>query len=148
MNRTQKERFALLNRLCGLGFTFEEAQALRRISMTLHRWHELECGTGEGQTSWSIERENGDGTGKPYMRVQYPTRDGYVDRKWRIADRESGALRRLARIVAARNAREASPVTPYVQGDCRGAALYVLREQDMLPGHSLDCIYSRGLAVA
>lgn len=116
--------------------------------MTLQRWHELECGTGDDKVTRSIERENDDGTGKPFMRVQYATGGGWVDRKWRIADREAGALRRLARIVAARNAREASPVTPYVQGDPRGAALYVLTEQDLAGGGSLHSVYYRGLAVA
>lgn len=34
----------------------EDAESLRRISMTLHRWHELECGDGNEHGSWSIER--------------------------------------------------------------------------------------------
>ena len=40
MRQTHQE-----NALLSLGFTTEEAARLRRISMTLHRWHELECGT-------------------------------------------------------------------------------------------------------
>ena len=34
--------------LRSLGFSNEEADKLRRISMTLRRWHELECGTDGG----------------------------------------------------------------------------------------------------
>lgn len=35
--------------LCSLGFTAEEARALRKISLTLRRWYELECGTDAGR---------------------------------------------------------------------------------------------------
>ena len=42
-----------LNTLQAAGFNYEDACALRRISMTPHRWHELECGTDRG----AIERE-------------------------------------------------------------------------------------------
>jgi hypothetical protein len=45
-----------LNRLQEAGFSFEDASALRRISMTLHRWHELECGDSNDYGSWAIER--------------------------------------------------------------------------------------------
>lgn len=44
------------NRLLALGFSFEEASTLRRISMTLHRWHEMECGDGNDYASWCIVR--------------------------------------------------------------------------------------------
>ena len=40
--------------LQSLGFTRDEGEKLRRISMTLQRWHELECGIDGG----CIEREN------------------------------------------------------------------------------------------
>src|SRR5229473_2010097 len=38
------------------GFSYDDATALRRISMTLHRWHELECGDGNQYGSWAIVR--------------------------------------------------------------------------------------------
>ena len=38
------------------GFSFEDAHALRRISMTLHRWFELECGDSNNHGSWAIVR--------------------------------------------------------------------------------------------
>ena len=109
MTRKEAERLTYQeNVLLELGFTSEEAEQLRRISRTLQRWHELECGTGDGQVSRGVERENDDGTGKPFMRVQYPTAAGYVDRRHPIPDRETGARKRLAAIlarVATRNSR-------------------------------------------
>ena len=45
-----------INRLQAAGFSYEDACALRRISMTLHRWHELECGDANNYASWSIVR--------------------------------------------------------------------------------------------
>ena len=54
-----KERMLVLERLGKLGIGYDEAQALRRISMTLQRWGELECGDGNDYCSWSIERDEG-----------------------------------------------------------------------------------------
>ena len=134
--------------LQNLGFTQIEAEKLRRISMTLQRWHGLECGTGEGQVSVSVERENADGTGKPYKRIQYPTANGYVDRRYPIADRETGARKRLLRIVNDRAQRVGKcDVLTYVQGDPRGAALYILRPGDIPKGMTADACYSRGICV-
>jgi hypothetical protein len=95
------------DRLRALGFTSDEATALRRSSLTLQRWHELECGTGEGQVSRSVERD--EVTGRPFMRVQYPTRHGWQDQRYPTPDRETGARKRLAAIVEARNARKGLP---------------------------------------
>lgn len=53
------------DQLRALGFTQQEADALRRISMTLHRWFELECGDSNSYASWAIERDEADD--KPYM---------------------------------------------------------------------------------
>ena len=48
-------------RLLKLGISYEHACQLRRISMTLRNWFELECGTGDERTTRSIERDdNGD----------------------------------------------------------------------------------------
>jgi hypothetical protein len=155
---TQKSKFELFTRLQRLGFTYEEAVALRRIEMTLQRWAEGECGTGDDRVSRCIERD--EKTDKPYMRVQYATAQGWCDSRYPIADREAGALRRLASIVAARNAREksgdlrrasaAGHVFAYHQTDPRGCALYLLtREQLTCDGKLLpiDQYYNRGLAV-
>lgn len=151
MNKRERERLtAQENALMALGFMPHEADTLRRISRTLHRWQELECGTDTG----CIERD--DATGRPYWVAQY--RDG--TRRWPVADRERGALRRLARIIAARNGRvpplsvvmlpdRAAPDTLayYIQPDPRGAALYILRPGDAPPGADAGACYTRGICV-
>jgi len=157
---TQKRKFELFARLARLGFTYDESAALRRIEMTLQRWAEAECGNGNDHGSWAIERD--ETSGKPYM-VHHHYMHGrgkdYTTRR-PIADREAGALRRLAAIVSARNARgnahdiNMTPYTPnsptfvvhYHQTDPRGCALYLLtREQ--LGADEISSIYTRGLAV-
>lgn len=162
---TQKSKFELFQRLQNLGFTYEEAAQLRRIEMTLQRWAEHECGDEHGRC---IERD--ETTGKPYMTYD-KGRNGERGR-YRIADREAGALKRLARIVAARNARAyvdgqcVNPVAAYHQGDCRGCALYIVSTSDLAPEFKawkaensganaaafpfhkhLGSLYTRGLAV-
>jgi hypothetical protein len=142
------------NTLISLGFTAEEAAKLRRISMTLHRWHELECGTDNG----CIERD--DKTGKAYWR-------GDSGKLWPTADREKGALKRLAKIIKRRNARITDDhskdaerfihatchaklsglVSAYVQGDPRGAALYIIRPGDVPAGADVSAHYNRGICV-
>jgi hypothetical protein len=158
---TQKAKFELFQRLQNLGFTYEEAVQLRRIEMTLQRWGELECGNSNNHCSWAIERD--EATGRPFM-VTHHYRHGQGKdsvTRYPIADREAGALKRLAAIVAARNARErcddkrrassARHVFAYHQGDPRGCALYLLtreqltgRDGETLP---IDRYYTRGLAV-
>ena len=113
-----------------LGIEYDDAVALRRIAMTLHRWHELECGTYTG----GIERD--ERTGKPYWR------NVYNNRSYPVADRETGALRRLSKIM------ERYPtLRSYIQGDPRGASLYILRPGDVPDGQNDDEYYSRGIAV-
>lgn len=112
------------------------------IVMTLHRWHELECSGGDGQTIISIERDGDEPDSKPFMLVQYPTKTGYANRRWSIPDRETGARKRLAKIMARYPTLKA-----YVQGDPRGAALYILRPGDVPEGEDVDAYYSRGIAV-
>ena len=45
-----------IDALQSAGISYHDAIALRRISMTLHRWHELECGDGNDYGSWCITR--------------------------------------------------------------------------------------------
>lgn len=133
MRQTQQQ-----NVLMALGFTQDEADKLRRISMTLHRWHELECGDGNG----CIERD--EETGKAYYL------NANSGRRYPIADREKGVLKRLAAIIARVNVQRAGKVgrlASYIQGDPRGAALYILRPGDVPAGESADAYYSRGICV-
>lgn len=134
MNRNTHEMLARLERA---GISPDDALALRRISMTLHRWHELECGDSNEYCSFGIERD--EDTGRPYM-VVCP--NSGATRRHAIADRERGALKRLAAIMA-----RYPSLRSYVQGDPRGAALYILRPGDVPEGADVDSYYSRGLAV-
>jgi hypothetical protein len=149
VNRREAERLThQADTLRALGFTAEEAESLRRISMTLRRWHERECGDGNG----IIERD--EKTGVPYW---FNANARYVDprdpRACRpIPDRETGAKKRLAGILQDRNARmlplqSPDKLTAYIQGDPRGAALYILRPGDVPEGESADAYYSRGICV-
>ena len=124
------------------GISQDDAYALRRASMTLQRWFELECGDGNTHGSWAIERD--ETTEKPYM-VHHHYRHGrgkdYTSRT-PIPDRETGARKRIASIMA-----RYPGMSAYVQTDPRGCALYVLRAGDIPEGQDPDCYYSRGLPV-
>ena len=113
-----------------LGISYQDAAQLRRISMTLHRWHELECGVGNG----CIERD--ETTGKTYW---FNSLSG---RRSPIADRETGAIKRLKAIM-----EKYPKLGFYIQGDPRGAALYILRPGDVPKGGDVDAYYSRGIVV-
>lgn len=158
IRQTQQE-----NALLALGFTRAEAEQLRRISMTLHRWFELECGDGNDYGSWAIERDD-NGDGPPFM-VHHHYLHGrgkdYTTRT-KIADRETGARKRLAAIVdrCNRARREATteingkttlapqaPLSYYVQTDPRGASLYIIRPGDVPDGASVESWYNRGLCI-
>lgn len=128
------------DRLMAEGISFSDASALRRIAMTLHRWHELECGDGNNYASWSIVRGNKtdgvfeyDDNGKPYLERHIHTEN--KARYEPIADRERGALKRLEAIMA-----KYPELSAHVQTDPRGAALYI--------GKGLtETNYSDGIAV-
>ena len=115
MNNTTTD---MLARLEQLGITPDDALALRRVSMTLHRWYEMECGTGDG----CIERD--EATGLPYYYNAQSRYLGANDRRAysRIPDRESGALKRLKAIML-----RYPDLSYYIQTDPRGCALYILR---------------------
>lgn len=112
------------------GIDYQDAVSLRRIAMTLHRWHEMECGVDNG----CIERD--EKTGKAYWL------NSHTMRRSPVADRERGAHKRLAAVMSRYPALRA-----YIQGDPRGASLYVLRPGDVPEGADVDSYYSRGLAV-
>lgn len=120
---TKREAHQMAAALTCLGVSDEAQAALRRISMTLHRWHELEC-------NGDVQRD--ETTGRTYA---VNTRTG---RRYPTPDRETGALKRLAVLAA---------LILYVQGDPRGAALYVVRRSDVPEGGNVAAYYSRGVAV-
>lgn len=138
MRETKIERTArFFARMSELGFSYNEAQSLRRIEMTLQRWGELECGDGNDHCSWSVERD--EQTNIPYL-VTYPHTGKSYRRQ--IPDRESGALKRMARIMA-----KHPELWAYHQSDPRGCALYVGRKADV-NGCDLSSVYTRGFAVS
>ena len=144
MTKREKQRItAQENTLISLGFTALESDKLRKISMTLQRWHELECGIDGG----CVERDE---AGKPFWRSEY---SGKLSP---IADREKGAKKRLGHIIGMRNTREWAflgwpmsqvEIKPYIQGDPRGAALYLIRPDDVPEGENVESYYSRGICV-
>jgi len=126
----RRQKYDCVATLQQIGVSYADAEALRRISMTLHRWHELECGNDGG----CIERD--ETSGKAFWL------NSRSMRRSPIADRETGALKRLAKIL------ERYPtLASYIQGDPRGAALYILRPGDVPPGCSADSCYNRGIVV-
>lgn len=128
-----KDTWHMIERLKSAGITEADALALRRISMTLHRWYELECGTDGG----CIERD--EHSGIPQWRHASDT-GRYCGVP--IPDRETGALKRLAAIM-----KRYPDKSAYVQGDPRGASLYILKSGDVPAGADVDAYYSRGIAV-
>lgn len=104
------------NTKLGIVLGDESINALRRASMTLHRWAEGECGDSNDYASWCIVRDD---DGKTY-RETYP-HNGKMRRE-RIPDRESGALRAVKRVC------EENGLHFYHQTDPRGCALYVSNE--------------------
>ena len=140
--------------LLNLGFTMQEAEALRRISMTLRRWYEHEC-------NGNIERDGDNADGAPY----WSSPDLGRHRLYRIPDRERGAEKRLRAIISARNQRVISDTSEpatingcaakvadvslgyYLQGDPRGAVHYIIRPGDVPEGQDVHGYYTRGICV-
>ena len=139
MTRKEAERLTRQqNVLLQLGFTQAEAESLRRISMTLRRWFEAEC-------NGDIQRD--ETTGIAYL--QYGGGAGpFLTR--RAVDREAGAMKRLDAIVQRVNVQRAGKVgrlAHYIQGDPRGASLYILRPGDVPAGADAGAYYTRGICV-
>lgn len=102
----------------GMVIGFNQLNTLRRAEVTLQRWSEQECGDSNNFVSWAIERD--EKTNKPY-RVVYP-HSGDKVRRYPIADRETGALKRVAAIC------KELGIYFYHQMDPRGCALYISGE--------------------
>lgn len=125
-----KSTYEMIERVKRLGISSDDAFALRRISMTLQRWYELECGAENG----AIERD--EATGKPYLV------SSMTGKRWPTPDRETGAIKRLDYIM-----KRYPALSYYLQTDPRGAALYILKPGDVPDGGSVDAYYSNGVAV-
>ena len=142
-----RDNMSSVTNLIHAGFSRSDATALRRISMTLHRWYELECGNSDNFGSWTISRGrkvNGvfeyDDAGKPFF--EYHAYSGNKPRYSLIADRERGAQTRLAGIMSRYPGWQA-----FMQTDPRGCALYILRPGDVPEGADASSCYNRGIAV-
>src|SRR5215470_5818624 len=133
-----RDTLNMLTRLHDAGISNDDALALRRIAMTLHRWFELECGTGDSNWTHSIERDGDEDNSPPYMRHQGHVNGKWIDHRHRIQDRETGARKRLVKLIA-----RYPGFAAYVQTDPRGAPLYVLTPYDMerYKGQPVDQIY-------
>jgi hypothetical protein len=136
----QRQRDHQTEALRTLGFDFDEIAALRRINSTLRAWNEREA-NGE------IERD--EQTGKP-MRVwetptgaKYPAPGPYFKRhSYAIPDRETGALKRWRKIMAAH-----PTLWDYYQTDCRGCAVWIGNQHGRKTGVDLESCYTNGIAV-
>lgn len=119
----------------GISLSFDEVNTLRRAQITLHRWAELECGDGNEWGSWAIERDE-NGEGPPYLVRHHYLHGAGKDTvtRTKIADKEAGAIRRVAAICAAHKLNFSH------QTDPRGCALYVSNEP------LKDNDYNRGVA--
>jgi hypothetical protein len=128
MTKLKKE--SCIGRLHSAGISFNDARELRRIAMTLSRWHELECGSDAG----AVERD--ETTGKTTWR------DAVTGLRYPCADRETGALKRLAETM-----KKYPTLGFFVQSDPRGHSLFILRPGDVPAGADADAHYSNGIAV-
>lgn len=124
MTRTKAARhFHLLTALqTRFGISPDDACALLRIEKTLHTWAEHEANgtryTDDAGRAFSVNPMSG--------------------REWRTANREAGALRRLASIMT-----RYPNATYHHQGDPRGCALYIIDVNEKNPDEN----YTRGIAV-
>ncbi len=141
-------KYNCIDTLTKAGISYQDATALRRISMTLHRWHELECGDGNSYGSWAIVRRHKgrtkpvegfnatfdhDDQGKPFLEHHHYRHGNGKDYTsyTPMADRE----------------REIMACYPAFQSYVQGGALYILRPEDAAFGDDLSTHYTRGIAV-
>lgn len=129
MNKSEL-KYRLITKLESLGFSYREAMALRKIEKALHRWHEQEA-------NGDIERNEVDDKPKRYTRL---TGGSYTSHP--IRDLEKGALKRLALIMKGKEG-----LVQYIQPDCRGCALYIVKTSDV-EGVPIEEAYTRGVAIS
>ncbi len=127
--RERNDRFRMEESLHRLGLSDAEVTSLRRASMRLQRWGEMEC-------NHDVQRNETTGE----VTIRYAHDDGRISKPRRIPDRETPALKRCKAIA------DAHGLVFYHQGDPRGAAVYV-GTAEMLRGHSVDSNYSNLICV-
>lgn len=118
---TTKNDYVLRDKLnqAGINLPIEAVNTLRRAELTLQRWGELECGSSNDYgTSFCISRD--EETGKPFMEVHPSTGNSY---RYKVADREAGALKRIAKVCAQYG------LNYFHQSDPRGCALYISTQE-------------------
>lgn len=134
MSKKAERMRRMFDALERMGIDYDTAVTLRRIELTLTSWGERETGGSQG----CIQRD--EKTDKPYN--TWEGSDGKIHRVL-IADREKGALKRLAKIMEAYPA-----LVAHHQTDCRGVSLYIVQRSDIREGEKLDEVYTRGIAVS
>lgn len=129
MTKKEFERRAHLERsLMMLGFNVPQVEALRKASNTLQRWYENEC-------NGVIQRD--EVSEIPYRHNTYTG-----EKLYKVADLETGARKRIDAIVGT-----VPSLSVYIQTDPRGAALYIIRPDDVPVGEDVGSYYSRGICV-
>lgn len=130
MSFKEKQRISIqADRLAYLGITWDEAESLRRASMTLQRWGEMEC-------NHDVQRD--EKTGKVWVR--FCRDNGTMTFPLQVRDRETGALKRCKAIA------DAHGLVFYHQSDPRGAQVYIGKADD-LRGMPIDQAYNRLVCV-
>lgn len=132
-----QQKIEIFMRLARLGITSADAIALRRAAVTLSNWFAEECGGSNILCSYAIERDAA--TNIPYRKVYY-----YREKREyriKIADRETGARKRIEKIMA-----RYPNLVHYIHTDPRGASLHLLQRADVA-GADLSSVYSRGVAI-
>lgn len=124
--REALRRHMMFDAIQSLGFSQDEAETLRRISLTLHSWSER-CCNEDIRTGFYRGSEFIDCTNPAECRKHRSTCKTYTFGQgnhggYRIPNRETGALRRLDAIMGSHPG-----ISYYYQTDPRGAALYLLR---------------------
>jgi hypothetical protein len=118
MSRITRKTIAHVENVANiLNLPSNEAWALRKAALTLHRWYEQECGDSNDWCSWCITRDE---SGKPFREVC--SHAGGKNRMEPIRDMEEGAKRRIAAIC------QRNGLQFYLQTDPRGGVLYLSRD--------------------
>lgn len=138
MRMTAAERSAVIARLTQADISLDDAKALRRIALTLRRWDELK----RGKDDWTIERDAK--TGKPYRRYTNGCHVYPGMRLWQnVPDRETGALKRLAKIMT-----NYPGLVAYHQADLwKGKSLYLVPRSFVTDGCDIAACYDTGIAI-